>query len=133
MPVDQGNFQKLAADYAAAWSSGDPEAVAAFYTAGGQVSVNRGEPVVGRTAIVELAAEFYTEFPDLAVHCDEARLAQDHAILVWTLEGHHSGTGNRIRLRGWEEWELDENMKVKLSRGWFDAAQYERQIAEGVG
>ncbi len=33
---------------------------------------------------------------------------------------------------GWEEWELDDNMKVKSSLGWFDAQEYERQIAEGL-
>ena len=37
-----------------------------------------------------------------------------------------------MKVGGWEEWELDEDLRVKSSLGWFDAAEYERQIAEGV-
>ena len=94
-------LKQIAADYAEAWSSKSPEAVASFYA----------------------------EFPDLLVHCDEVRTAGDHAIFVWTLEGHHSKTRNYVKVGGWEEWELDKNFKVKSSLGWFDAAEYERQIA----
>ncbi len=86
----------------------------------------------GQEAIVEMAAGFYAEFPDLIVHCDELRTAGNHAIFVWTLEGHHAETKNYVKVAGWEEWELDENMKIKSSLGWFDAEEYDRQVAEGA-
>ena len=33
------------------------------------------------------------------------------------------------RAWGWEEWDLDADLKVKASRGWFDADDYARQTA----
>jgi hypothetical protein len=32
-----------------------------------------------------------------------------------------------LRVVGWEEWDLDAELKVKASRGWFDAHDYARQ------
>jgi hypothetical protein len=79
-----------------------------------------------------MAAGFYAEFPDLVVRCDDIRTAGRHAIFVWTLEGHHAETKSFVRVGGWEEWDLDENLKVRSSLGWFDSAEYQRQIAEGI-
>jgi hypothetical protein len=91
-----------------------------------------GTRLKSREAIVAMVAGFYAEFPDLIVRCDELRTAGDNAIFVWTLEGHHAETKNYVKVAGWEEWELDENMKVKSSLGWFDAEEYNRQVAEGA-
>ena len=118
----------LARDYAIAWSSGDPDLVASFFAPEGQISINRGEPLRGHAAIAEMARGFYAEFPDLEVRCDMMRWAGGHAIFVWTLEGHHAETGNRVVTRGWEEWELSKDNKVLSSLGWFDAEDYQRQI-----
>jgi len=119
-------------NYSKAWSSGSPEAVAYHYAPDGQISINHGDPIQGREAIAEMAAGFYAEFPDLVVRCDDVRTSGDHAIFIWTLEGHHAETKNHVKVGGWEEWELDENLKIKSSLGWFDATEYERQIAEGL-
>lgn len=124
-------MNNLARDYAIAWSSGDPDAVASFYAPDGQIIINRGDALQGRPAIAEMARGFYAEFPDLEVRCDMMRWAGTHAIFVWTLEGHHAQTGNRVVTRGWEEWELTEDGKVQASLGWFDAEDYQRQI-DGV-
>ena len=124
-------LQTLASGYAAAWSSGDPDAVAGFYAADGQISINRGEPLKGTRAIAEMAAGFHAEFPDLEIRCDLMRCAGQHAVFVWTLEGHHTETKNHVVVGGWEEWELDENNKVRKSLGWFDAEEYQRQIDGG--
>jgi uncharacterized protein (TIGR02246 family) len=132
MTLNPEDLKQMAASYSKAWSSGSPEAVASHYAHDGQISINRGDTIIGRAAIAEMAAGFYAEFPDLVVHCDDVRTAGDHAIFVWTLEGHHAETKNLVKVGGWEEWELDENMKVNSSLGWFDANEYERQIAEGV-
>lgn len=129
MTLDTDKLQQIGKDYAAAWSSGSPEAVASFYAEDGQIIINRGDVLKGRNAITEMASGFYAEFPDLVVHCNELRTAGDHAIFVWTLEGHHAETKNFVKVGGWEEWELDETGKVKSSLGWFDAAEYDRQVA----
>ena len=132
MTLNPQDLVQMAASYAKAWSSGSAEAVASHYAPDGQISINRGDPIQGRDAITEMAAGFYAEFPDLVVHCDEVRTAGDHAIFIWTLEGHHAETKNHVKVGGWEEWEIDDNLKVKSSLGWFDATEYERQIAEGL-
>lgn len=79
-----------------------------------------------------MAAGFYAEFPDLVVLLDHLRVAGNHVMFGWTLEGTHSGTGQKVRVPGWEEWDLGADGKVAESRGWFDAGEYERQIAEGI-
>ncbi|WP_377187401.1 SgcJ/EcaC family oxidoreductase [Ruegeria meonggei] len=122
-------LNNLARDYAIAWSSGDAELVASFYAPDGQITINRGEPTVGRAAVAEMARGYYADFPDLEVRCDMLRWAGPHAIFVWTREGHHAKTGNHVVTRGWEEWEMTEDHKVQSSLGWFDAEDYQRQIA----
>ena len=122
----------MAKNYAKAWCSLSPEAVASFYAPDGQITINKGDAIKGRDAIMEMVSGFYVEFPDLVVRCDEVRTSGDHAIFIWTLEGHHSETKNYVQVGGWEEWELDENTQVKSSLGWFDGQEYERQIAEGL-
>ncbi len=129
MPQTIEAVREMGQRYAAAWSSGDPAAVAAFYAEDGHIAINKGEPIVGRAALTEMAAGFYSEFPDLVVHMDDIRLAGDHAIFVWTLEGKHSETGNFVKVGGWEEWTLGEDLKVRASLGWFDAEDYDRQVA----
>ncbi len=52
----------------------------------------------------------------------------DHVIYLWTFTGHHSGTKNPLRIVGAEEWDLDGAGKVVASRGWYDAADYARQV-----
>ena len=132
MSIDPSRAAALAAAYAAAWCSQSPEAVAEFFAPDGSISVNLGEASVGRAAIAEMAAGFYAEFPGLTVLCDGVRAAGDHVVFLWTLEGRHAVTGNHVRVPGWEEWTLDADLKVHRSLGWFDAAEYARQIAEGV-
>ena len=122
-------LETLAAAYAEAWCSKSPEAVAAFFARNGRIRINRGEILVGPTAIAEMAAGFHAAFPDLRVLCDGVRAASDHVLFLWTLEGHHAETRNFVRVGGWEEWELDADLKIATSLGWFDAADYERQIA----
>lgn len=121
-------LNNLARDYAIAWSSGDPDAVAAFFSTDGQIAMNQGEPAQGHAAIADLVRGSFKDFPDLEVRCDMMRWAGTHAIFVWTREGHHSKTGNRVVARGWEEWVLDAEHKVQSSHGWFDADDCNRQI-----
>ena len=132
MSFDPEKIKKMAADYSAAWSSGNPASVAAHYASDGRIAINRGEPLIGTAAITEMAAGFYAEFPDLIVKCDDIRSSGNHAIFAWTLEGHHSETKNFVRVPGWEEWELNDDLKVVSSLGWFDADEYDRQISEGI-
>ncbi len=131
MAIALGKVKDVAQAYTAAWNSGSPEAVAGFYAHDGQIVINRGKPWEGRDGVAQMAAGFFADVPDLALVCDEVRCAGDHAVYLWVLTGTHSGTKNPLRIVGWEEWDFDEDYKVKSSRGWFDAEDYARQVAGG--
>lgn len=115
--------------YTAASNSGSAEAVASFYAPEGTIIINRGTPWEGRAGIAAMAAGFYTDVPDLSLTCDGLRIAGDHVAYLWTFTGHHAQTRNPLRIIGWEEWDLDSEGKVTASRGWYDAADYARQVA----
>lgn len=121
----------FAADYTAAWCSGDPQRVAGFYSETGALSVNGAEPAVGREAIAGVAREFMTSFPDLRVVMDELELQAHHPIYRWTLTGTHTGpggTGRPVTVSGYEVWTIGEDGLIEASRGSFDAEDYERQL-----
>ncbi len=122
-------LQKLATQYATAWSSGDPALVAEFFTDDAKVSVNGDTMQTGTQAIAELAAGFYAEFPDLELRCDLMRAADQRCMFVWTLEGHHARTGNHVVIGGWQDWQLDGDTRIRQSLIWFDADDCQRQIA----
>ena len=132
MALEPKDIRDMAERYAKAWSSHSPEAVASFYEEDGSISINNGDLILGRVAIAEMAKGFYSEFPDLVVHLDEIRTAGNNAIFVWTLEGRHSETGNSVKVGGWEEWILSDNILVSASLGRFDVVEYDRQVAEGI-
>ena len=129
MSLDPQAVAELAQAYTTAWNSGSSRDVASHYAEDGQIVINRGEPWQGRSRIADMATAFFTDVPDLALSCDELRCAGSHAVYVWTFTGHDAKTGKPLRVRGWEEWDLDEDLKVKASRGWYDAEDYARQVA----
>lgn len=118
-----------AAAYTAAWNSGSAEAVASFYAETGGIVINRGTPWEGRAGVQAMAEGFFAEVPDLTLTCDGLRVAGDHVVYLWTFTGHHAGTGNPLLITGWEEWDIEADGKVAASCGWFDAADYTRQVA----
>ncbi len=128
VPIDPKAASKMANEYTAAWNSKSAEAVASFYAEDGQIIINRGDPWQGRSRIAEMAAGFYADVPDLSLTCDNLRCAGTHAVFVWTFTGHDAKTGNPLKVQGWEEWELGEDLKVKASLGWFDSDDYARQV-----
>ena len=127
MTIDPARVAALAEAYTAAWNSGSPDAVASFFAADGQIVINRGKPWLGREGVATMAAGFFADVPDLALTCDEVRCAGDHVAYLWTFTGTHAGSKNPLRVVGWEEWDLDADLHVLASRGWFDAADYEHQ------
>lgn len=127
--IDVTQVERMAADYTAAWNSKSAAAVASFYAEDGEIIINRGDPWTGRSRVREMAEGFYADVPDLSLTCDDVRCSGNHVIYVWTFTGHDATTGNPLNVRGWEEWELDSDLKVRASRGWFDADDYARQAA----
>jgi uncharacterized protein (TIGR02246 family) len=135
METDAGKLRDFAARYTAAWCSQDPARVAGFYLPDGSLTVNDGEPAVGRNAITEVAQSFMTAFPDLCVVMDDLVLQGGHAEYHWTLTGTNTGpggTGHRVRISGLENWRLGGNGLIASSQGHFDAAGYRRQLEQGI-
>lgn len=67
--------------------------------------------------------------------CDDIRVSGTNAIFCWTIQGTSAETGNAVLVPGWEEWTLTDGPDgplVAASRGFFDAAEFDRQVAEGV-
>ena len=134
MPRPPPNLADFARRYTAAWCSQDAASVAAFYAPNGSLSVNGDPPAVGRAAIAELAQSFMTAFPDLRVLLDGIQLEEDHAVYSWTLTGTNAGpdgTGQSVRISGFELWQFDADGLIAESRGSFDGASYQRQLQHG--
>ena len=125
----------FASRYTAAWCSFDPNAPASFFAMNGSLAVNGGTPAVGRAAIAEVVQGFYDAFPDTVVIMDAVRGGGDQAVYLWTYEGTNTGpggTGKRVSFNGWEAWTFSDDGLIATSIGTFDAAEYARQLAEGV-
>ena len=117
----------FASCYAKAWCSRDPEKVAAFYAKSGAISVNGAPPV----PIAEVARGFVRDFPDMVVTFDKLENTPTGTEFHWTFTGTNtgpSGTGNRVRISGYELWKIDNDGLIAESKGHFDAAEYERQL-----
>ena len=126
------NLSEFAKRYANAWCSHNPEGVAAFFAENGSLTVNDGTAAVGRAAIAETARGFMRDFPDITVTFDKLEPRADRIAFHWTLIGTHAGTGNHVRISGYELWKIDSNGLIAESKGHFDAAEYERQLKHGV-
>jgi hypothetical protein len=64
-------LQEFAVRYTEAWCIRNPASVAGFYSPNGSLTVNNGDPVVGRGAIAQVAQSFMTAFPDLRMVMDD--------------------------------------------------------------
>jgi uncharacterized protein (TIGR02246 family) len=127
-------LSKFAKRYAEAWCSQDPKKVAAFFAERGSISINNGPPAVGRAAIAKEAQAFMTTFPDMIVTFDKLEPRGDATAFHWTLTGTKTGpggTGNKVRISGYELWKIDNDGLIGESKGHFDAADYERQLKHG--
>ena len=79
-----------------------------------------------------MAASFFADVPDMSLTCDEIRCAGSHAVYVWTFDGHDAKTGNPLKVQGWEEWDLDDDLRIRPSRGWYDAEDHASQVARST-
>lgn len=128
---DPGELRRFAQRYADAWCSQDPERVATFFATDGSLSVNNSPPAVGHAVIAEIARRFMRDFPDMIVTFDKLEPRRDRTAFHWTLTGTNTGpggTGNRVRISGYELWKLDNNGLIAESKGHFDAEDYQRQL-----
>jgi TRAP transporter TAXI family solute receptor len=124
-------LEDFARRYTAAWCGHDAGGVAAFFDVAGSLTINDGTPSFGRTAIAAAAQSFMTDFPDLVVEFDRLEARGDRVLYHWTLSGTNTGpggTGNSVRISGYEDWKLGPGSLIAESQGHYDARDYERQV-----
>ena len=135
MASDPERLRGFAEDYTAAWCSMDPAEVAAHFTPSGSLAINGGPPAVGRDALTAVAASFYEALPDMRVYFRDLVVDGDRIEYHWTFTGTNTGpggTGNAVRVDGFEAWTIGEDGLIGSSIGSYDAQEYARQLAEGV-
>jgi predicted ester cyclase len=128
-------LRAFAERYTAAWCSMDPARVAEHCARGGSLTVNNGLPAVGRPAITEAARGFYVALPDMQVFFDDLVADGDRIEYHWTFTGTNTGpggTGNKVRVSGFEDWTMDDDGLIGASLGHYDQAEYARQLEHGV-
>ena len=134
--MSQSELTDFATRYAAAWSSQNPEDLASFYAEEGSLTVNAGDPAIGRKAIAAKAGGFMEAFPDMVVTMDSVRQEKNHATFHWTWTGTNTGpggTGGSVRISGYEEWKFRDDGLIVESKGHYDEAEYQRQMNDGSG
>jgi hypothetical protein len=133
--ISKNELSDFAKRYTAAWCSRVAENVAAFFDENGTLTINDGEPNVGRAAIANAAQGFIAAFPDYVLYMDGLETAADEVIYHWTFVGTNSGpggTGNAVRFSGFERWTMSPEGLIAYSSGNFDADEYARQLQHGV-
>jgi len=121
----QDILNNLARDYAIAWSTGDADAVAGFFTPDAEYSVNQDVVAQGRAAIAARVRAVCHQVPDLDLRCDMLRWTATRTLFVWTLEGRHSETGQPVLARGWDEWSLTPDHLIQSAISRFDAPEFQ--------
>ena len=126
------DLHDFATRYTAAWCSQNAAAVAGFFSPDGSLAIN-GTASVGRAEIAAAAQSFMTAFPDLHIIMDRVIDRGDRSEFHWTLIGTASGpggTGNPVRISGFESWQFGSDGLIAESQGQFDSADFDRQLAD---
>jgi steroid delta-isomerase-like uncharacterized protein len=129
--VTRSELTDFAIRFAAAWSGQEPEALAPLFAEDAVFTVNGGPPAIGRAAIVAMAREYMTAFPDMVVELDSVSREGDAATFHWHWTGTNTGpggTGRSIRMSGYEEWTFGPDGLLVQAKGYFDEAEYRRQL-----
>ncbi len=100
-----------------------------------QLALIAGPPRLGARRLPEEAQAFMTTFPDMIVTFDKLEASGDRTAFHWTLLGTNTGpggTGRKVRISGYELWQIGDDGLIAQSEGHFDGAEYERQLKHGI-
>ncbi len=129
------NLEVFAKSYAQVWCSQRPNFVSSFFSEDGVLQINDGSPAKGTEAITNVAKGFMDSFPDMIVSMDSLVTKFDKIRFYWTLTGTNNGpngTGNKVKINGFEEWILNIDGLIQESKGYFDEEEYMRQLEFGI-
>ena len=128
---DSSRLADFATRYTAAWCGRDAAKVAAFYAESGSLVINDGAPAVGRKAVEAAVQTFMTAYPDLIVRFDRLEPRGGRVLYHWTFIGTNTGqggTGNAVRISGFEDWEIGHDGLIADSKGHYDARDWDQQV-----
>lgn len=133
LPEDLRKFDLavFARSYAQVWCSQRPNFVASFFSEDGVLQINDGSPARGTEAITNVAKGFMDAFPDMVVSMDSLITKSNKTRFYWTLTGTNNGlngTGNKVKISGFEEWTLNKDGLIQESKGYFDEKEYKKQL-----
>ncbi len=133
LPEEKKKFdvEVFARSYAQVWCSQRPNFVSSFFAEDGELSVNNGKPAKGTEAISNVAKGYMDAFPDMIVTMDSLIATSDKTKFYWTLVGTNNGTngtGNKVKISGFEEWMLNDEGLIQESKGHFNEKEYRRQL-----
>ena len=109
--------------------------MAAHFASEGSLTINGGIAAAGRAAITEAARSFMTALPNIQVLMDDLVVRDSVIEFHWTFTGTNTGpggTGNRVRISGYEAWTVDADGLIAESQGHYDQTEYDRQLEHGV-
>ena len=129
------DLEVFAKSYAQVWCSQRPNFVSSFFAEDAVLQINDGSPAIGTEAITNVVKGFMDAFPDMVVSMDSLITKSEKKRFYWTLTGTNNGTngtGNKVKISGFEEWILNKEGFIQDSKGYFDAEEYQRQLKTGI-
>lgn len=133
-----GELPQIAIDYATAWSSGDPEQVAALYAEDAvfEEVVLGGAVTTGRDELRAYADAVYAAFPDFTATPVSGFASGNQAVLEWILSGTYTGqfgplppgTGQEVEVRVATVLDLTDDGLIQHDREYWDFATLLTQL-----
>ena len=129
------DLEVFAKSYAQVWSGVRPNFDAMFLEEKGALHLNESKPAEGRAQITEVAQGFMRALPDMVVSYDSLVTKPTGTEFHWTLAATNSGpggTGKKVKISGFELWQMGENGLILKSQGHFPTDEYNRQLEFGI-
>jgi len=129
--MSPGDLKSFGKKYAEAWSSHNPDNVLALHSETSRLSVNDGEPAIGKQAIRKIVQGFIESYPDLHIQVNDVVEKQNKIIFYCNVIATNSGpggTGNKINMEVQEFWTFDENCKFIEINAYDDQEKFARHL-----
>ena len=132
--MSPSELREFAKEYAEAWSSNDPRHVLTLHSESSRLSVNDGEPAIGKSEILKIVERFIEGFPDLYIQLNDVVIEERGIVFYCNALATNLGPGgtrNKINIEIHEIWTLDESGKFTEVRAYDDPEDFERQLNQG--
>ena len=132
--MTSGNLKAFAKQYAAAWSSADPANVLALHSETSRLSVNDGDPAIGKAAIRKIIEDFMKAYPDLHIQVNDVVEEDTGTVFYCHVIATNSGpggTGGKINMAVQEFWTFDETGKFVRIEAYDDPEKFETRLRYG--